>query len=77
MARGWRDIGPYLARAPFCIARAFMGSLRVYASHPSLLVQHVVVVVVVFTLKAVPISTQYFLTSVLVQLTRTPAVVTG
>ena len=35
------------------------------------------VVVVVFTLKAVPISTQYFLTSVLVQLTRTPSVVTG
>ena len=38
---------------------------------------HVVVVVVVFTLKAVPVSTQYFLTSVLVQLTRTPSVVTG
>ena len=38
---------------------------------------HVVVVVVVFTLKAVPISTQYFLTSVLVQLTRTPSVITG
>ena len=37
----------------------------------------VIVVVVVFTLKAVPISTQYFLTSVLVQLTRTPSVVTG
>ena len=37
----------------------------------------VVVVVVVFTLKAVPISIQYFLTSVLVQLTRTPSVVTG
>ena len=37
----------------------------------------VVVVVVVLTLKAVPISTQYFLTSVLVQLTRTPSVVTG
>ena len=36
-----------------------------------------VVVVVVFTLKAVPNSTQYFLTSVLVQLTRTPSVVTG
>ena len=36
-----------------------------------------VVVVVVFTLKAVPVSTQYFLTSVLVQLTRTPSVVTG
>ena len=36
------------------------------------------VVVVLFTLKAVPISTQYFLTSVLVQLTRTPSsVVTG
>ena len=34
-------------------------------------------VVAVFTLKAVPISTQYFLTSVLVQLTRTPSVVTG
>ena len=34
-------------------------------------------VVVVFTLKTVPISTQYFLTSVLVQLTRTPSVVTG
>ena len=33
--------------------------------------------VVVFTLKAVPVSTQYFLTSVLVQLTRTPSVVTG
>ena len=33
----------------------------------------VVVVVVVFTLKTVPISTQYFLTSVLVQLTRTNA----
>ena len=30
------------------------------------------VVVVVFTLKAVPISTQYFLTPVMVQLTRTP-----
>ena len=38
---------------------------------------HVVVVVVVFTLKAVPVSTQYFLASVLVQLTRTPSVVTG
>ena len=38
----------------------------------------VVVVVVVFTLKAVPISTQYFLTSVLVELTRTSSsVVTG
>ena len=37
----------------------------------------IVVVVVVFTLKAVPVSTQYFLTSVLVQLTRTPSVVTG
>ena len=37
----------------------------------------VVVVVVVFTLKAVPVSTQYFLASVLVQLTRTPSVVTG
>ena len=38
----------------------------------------VVVVVVVLTLKAVPISTQYFLTSVLlVQLTRRPSVVTG
>ena len=36
-----------------------------------------VVVVVVFKLKAVPVSTQYFLTSVLVQLTRTPSVVTG
>ena len=36
-----------------------------------------VVVVVVFTLKTVLISTQYFLTSVLVQLTRTPSVVTG
>ena len=36
-----------------------------------------VAVVVVFTLKAVPISTQYFLTSVLVQLTRTPSVITG
>ena len=35
------------------------------------------VVVVAFTLKAVPISTQYFLTSVLVQLMRTPSVVTG
>ena len=35
------------------------------------------VVVVVFTFKAVPVSTQYFLTSVLVQLTRTPSVVTG
>ena len=33
--------------------------------------------VVVFTLKTFPISTQYFLTSVLVQLTRTPSVVTG
>ena len=33
----------------------------------------VVVVVVVFTLKAVPVSTQYFLTPVLVQLTRTPS----
>ena len=40
-------------------------------------VDPIVVVVVVFTLKAVPISTQYFLTSVLVQLTRTPSVVTG
>ena len=37
----------------------------------------VVVVVVVFKLKAVPVSTQYFLASVLVQLTRTPSVVTG
>ena len=36
-----------------------------------------IMVVVVFTLKAVPVSTQYFLTSVLVQLTRTPSVVTG
>ena len=40
-------------------------------------VRYVVDVVVVFTLKAVPVSTQYFLTSVLVQLTRTPSVVTG
>ena len=40
-------------------------------------VEFCVVVVVVFTLKAVPVSTQYFLTSVLVQLTRTPSVVTG
>ena len=40
-------------------------------------VSTVVVVVVVFTLKAVPVSTQYFLASVLVQLTRTPSVVTG
>ena len=32
---------------------------------------------VVFTLKAVSVSTQYFLTSILVQLTRTPSVVTG
>ena len=38
---------------------------------------YVVVVVVVFTLKAVPVSPQYFLTSVLVQLMRTPSVVTG
>ena len=38
---------------------------------------YVVFVVVVFTLKAVPVSTQYFLTSVLVQLTWTPSVVTG
>ena len=37
----------------------------------------VVVVVDAFTLKAVPISAQYLLTSVLVQLTRTPSVVTG
>ena len=37
----------------------------------------IVVVVVIFKLKAVPVSTQYFLTSVLVQLTRTPSVVTG
>ena len=34
-------------------------------------------VVVVPTLKAVPISMQYLLTSVLVQLTRMPSVVTG
>ena len=40
-------------------------------------ISNVIVVVVVFTLKAVPVSTQYFLTSVLVQLTRTPSVVTG
>ena len=33
--------------------------------------------VVIFTLKTVPISTQYLLTSGLVQLTRTPLVVTG
>ena len=37
----------------------------------------VVVVVVVFALKAVPVSTQDFLTSVLVQLTRAPSVVTA
>ena len=37
----------------------------------------VVVVVVVFTLKTVPIFAQYLLISVLVQLTRTPSVVTG
>ena len=43
----------------------------------STLSSYYVVVVVVFTLKAVPVSTQYFLTSVLVQLTRTPSVVTG
>ena len=42
-----------------------------------LIVVVVVVVVDVFTLKAVPISAQYLLTSVLVQLTRTPSVVTG
>ena len=35
-----------------------------------------VVVVVVFKLKVVPISAQYFLTSVQVQLTRTPSLVT-
>ena len=51
--------------------KAHIGSLAV-----SLFIV-VVVVVVVFTLKAVPVSTQYFLTSVLVQLTRTPSVVTG
>ena len=44
---------------------------------PALTNYILVVVVVVFTLKAVPVSTQYFLTSVLVQLTRTPSVVTG
>ena len=43
----------------------------------SLQVIDIEVVVVVFILKAVPTSTQYFLTSVLVQLTRTPSVVTG
>ena len=47
-------------------------------SHPHLPFAVVVVVVVVFTLKTVPISTQYVLTSVLVQLTRTPSsVITG
>ena len=35
------------------------------------------VVVVVLTLKTTPISTQYLLTSVVVQLRRTPSVVTG
>ena len=46
-------------------------------SYERLLPWQVTIVVVVFTLKAVPVSTQYFLTSVLVQLTRTPSVVTG
>ena len=46
-------------------------------SAANIIVDSIVVVVVVFTLKAVPVSTQYFLTSVLVQLTRTPSVVTG
>ena len=35
------------------------------------------VAVVVFTLKTVPISTQHLLTYALIQLTRTPSVVTG
>ena len=50
------------------------------ADSPCLKLTHrvtVVVVVVVFTSKTVPISTQYLLTSVLVQLTRMPSVVTG
>ena len=51
--------------------------LILYHGNNNLAMADVVVVVVVFTLKAVPVSTQYFLTSVLVQLTRTPSVVTG
>ena len=51
--------------------------LKIIAFETTLACTLVVVVVVVFTLKAAPISTQHFLTSVLVQLTRTPSVVTG
>ena len=56
--------------------RWFMAVCSSFFRNPTLKVP-VVVVVVVFTLKAVPVSAQYFLTSVLVQLTRTPSVVTG
>ena len=46
--------------------------------HPLLTqLRNTLFVVVVFTLKAVPISTQYLLTSVLGELTRMPSVVTG
>ena len=54
-----------------------IASFFVYVSYLVVFLWEIVVVVVVFTLKAVPVSTQYFLTSVLVQLTRTPSVVTG
>ena len=46
---------------------------QTFNNHLPILYHYCTVVVVVFTLKAVPISTQYFLTSVLVQLTRTPS----
>ena len=54
-------------------------SISVFPPHPipSSRLQNTLLVFVVSTLKAVPISIQYLLISVLVQLTRMPFVVTG
>ena len=77
-----QDCSPYYPAQLINIYSFYMCDLYIvylyayilFATHVCMLV---VVVVVVFTLKAVPVSTQYFLTSVLIQLTRTPSVVTG
>ena len=69
--------GWMLARAPASPAQGLHHHGPRYFNFPYFCTIVVVVVAVVFTLKVVPIFTQYFLTSVLVQLTRTPSVVTG
>ena len=66
-----------LSRTPHDYSSNINNDLRGIAPSMLPVSTTIVVVVVVLTLKAVPISTQYFLTSVLVQLMRTPSVVTG